>query len=159
MAHPPAIEANQLQLLNGELPTAYRCPSDQLDEAYIITTAAEIIRGTKLLHIKQGREIEALQNSLATERAANKDLEASFEKEKEAIKKERMDYQFCVMQLVMFITGEGETRKHIEFSELRGILEKVKEGRLNIQHLADEIETKFPVDREAVQQRQEKWVP
>jgi len=158
MAHLPAIEANQLQSLNGELPTAYRCPSDQLDEAYIITTAAETIRGTKLLHIKQGREIEALQNSLATERAANKDLEASFEKGNEAIKKERVDYQFCVMQLVMFITGEGETRKNVDFSKLRGILEKVKEGGLNIQQLADEIETQFPVDREAIQHRREKWV-
>lgn len=172
MAQPFLIEVEEIEALNNELPSAYRSPSPASNHKYVILKATETFRGVKLIHAKQTKDIGTLKEELAAEKekaagnanAASKDLEDSFGNERNLmqvermeIERERADCQFCVMELMMYITGEGETRKKINFRKMRRLLEGAREGGMSLKELTDQVEAKFPADQEVIRKRRQEW--
>ena len=76
----------------------------------------------------------------------------------ETLTRERTDYQFCITELLMYITGEGsEPRPVIDFAKLREVLEAAREGGWTLRALAEGIEEIAPADQEIIRKRKEKW--
>jgi hypothetical protein len=90
--------------------------------------------------------------------AKNYDIDTQTTLTLETLAHERTDYQFCITELIMYITGEGsEPRPAIDFAKLREVLEAAKEGGWTLRALAEGIEEVAPVDQEIIRKRKEKW--
>ena len=160
--------------LNAELPTNFRTLFPDADIGNVINNTTDCLKGVKLINTAQTKEIESLRKALADQKEESKSKSSSTIHNSEAVRdnasedkttqtfetlnQERIDYQFCVAELVMFITGEGETRGRIDFSKLKEVLQKAREGGWNLKMVADAIEVVAPVNKEAAGKSRKMWM-
>ena len=164
--------------LNAELPTNFRTLFPDADIGSVINSTTDCLKGIKFVNMAQGKEIETLKKALEDQMGNSKTNSISTIQNSEAVRnnagenasedkitqtfetlnQERTDYQFCVAELVMFITGEGETRGRIDFSKLKEVLQKAREGGWNLKMVADAIEAVAPVNKEAAGKNRKMWM-
>ena len=167
------IPTSRILALDAVLPINFRTNFSTQDIGNVIVRTIECLKGIRITNNAQSKEIMTLRKELADEKAKPKpdstaitqtsetvDNNAGEDKTTqtlETLNQERADYQFCVAELVMFITGEGEARGKIDFSKLREVLQKAKEGGWNLKMVADAIELVAPVKPEEAGKRRNKW--
>jgi hypothetical protein len=168
------IPMSSILALNAELPNNFRTLFPDADIGNVINNTTDCLKGVKIINTAQTKEIESLRKVLADQKEESKSKSSSTIHNSEAVRdnasedkttqtfetlnQERTDYQFCVAELVMFITGEGETRGMIDFSKLREVLQKAREGGWNLKMVADAIEVVAPVNKEAAGKSRKMWM-
>ena len=168
------VPMSSILALNAELPTNFRTLFPDADIGSVINSTTDCLKGIKLVSAAQAKEIEALKKALAEQKENSKSTSTIQNSEAvrnnnnagedkttqtfETLNQERTDYQFCVAELVMFITGEGETRGRIDFGKLREVLQKAREGGWNLKMVADAIEVVAPVNKEAAGKSRKMWM-
>ena len=168
------VPMSSILALNAELPTNFRTLFPDADIGSVINSTTDCLKGIKLVSATQAKEIEALKKALAEQKENSKSTSTIQNSEAvrnnnnagedkttqtfETLNQERTDYQFCVAELVMFITGEGETRGRIDFGKLREVLQKAREGGWNLKMVADAIEVVAPVNKEAAGKNRKMWM-
>ena len=170
------VPMSSILALNAELPTNFRTLFPDADIGSVINSTTDCLKGIKLVSAAQAKEIlkkaledqmgnsktnstSTIQNSEAVRNNAGENAgEDKTTQTFETLNQERTDYQFCVAELVMFITGEGETRGRIDFGKLREVLQKAREGGWNLKMVADAIEVVAPVNKEAAGKNRKMWM-
>lgn len=185
---PISVEFSQLLLLNSTLPTGFRTPFPDASSTHVIQQAIQSLKGGRIVNTAQAKKIDELKmelvelkgkprnaNAIANNAldmgvelahptspkstlAKKSDTDAQTTLTLETLTRERADYQFCITELMMYITGEGsEARPVIDFAKLREVLEAAREGGWTLRALAGGIEEIAPADPEIVRKRKEKW--
>jgi hypothetical protein len=167
------VSMSSILALNAELPTNFRTLFPDADIGNVINGTTDCLKGIKIINAAQTKEIETLKKALAEQKENSKSTSTIHNSEAvrnnnvsedkttrtfETLSQERTDYQFCVAELVMFITGEGETRGRIDFGKLKEVLLKAREGGWNLKMVADAIEVVAPVIKEAAGKGRKMWM-